>query len=88
MQQATALSSESDENLIRQTAAAWSAAAGSRDLNKCVSFYTDDASVLPFNAPIAVGKDQIRNVWSQLMSIPASVLPSARRRLKSRNPGT
>ena len=70
MQQATALSSESDENLIRQTAAAWSAAAGSRDLNKCVSFYTDDASVLPFNAPIAVGKDQIRNVWSQLMSNP------------------
>ena len=43
---------------------------GARELNKCVSFYTDDASVLPFNAPIATGKDQIRNVWSQLMSNP------------------
>jgi len=41
-----------------------------KDLNKCVSFYTDDASVLPFNAPIATGKDQIRKVWSQLMSNP------------------
>lgn len=68
MQQATARSSE--EDAIRQTVAAWSAAAGSRDLNKCVSFYTDDACVLPFNAPIAVGKDQIRIVWSQLMSNP------------------
>jgi uncharacterized protein (TIGR02246 family) len=60
----------SDEEAIRQTVASWSAAAGARELNKCVSFYTDDASVLPFNAPIATGKDQIRNVWSQLMSNP------------------
>lgn len=68
MQQGAARSS--DEEAIRQTVAAWSAAAGARELNKCVSFYTDDASVLPFNAPIATGKDQIRNVWSQLMSNP------------------
>ena len=68
MQTATARSS--DEDAIRETVAAWSAAAGSRDVNKCVSFYTDDASVLPFNAPIATGKDQIRNVWSQLTSNP------------------
>jgi uncharacterized protein (TIGR02246 family) len=60
----------SDESAIRATVAAWSAAAGARDLEKCVSFYTDDASVLPFNAPMATGKDQIRKVWSQLMSNP------------------
>ncbi len=68
MQQAAARSS--DEQAIRETVAAWSEAAGAKDLNKCVSFYTDDASVLPFNAPIATGKDQIRKVWSQLMSNP------------------
>lgn len=68
MQEAAVRSS--DESAIRETVAAWSAAAGARDLNKCVSFYTDDASVLPFSAPIATGKDQIRNVWSQLMSNP------------------
>jgi uncharacterized protein (TIGR02246 family) len=68
MQQAAARSSE--EEAIRQAVAAWSAAAGAKELDKCVSFYTDDASVLPFNAPIATGKDQIRKVWSQLMSNP------------------
>ena len=68
MQEAAARSSE--EDAIRQTVAAWSAAAGAKELDRCVSFYTDDASVLPFNAPIATGKDQIRKVWSQLMSNP------------------
>lgn len=68
MQQAASRSS--DEMAIRETVAAWSEAAGAKDLNKCISFYTDDASVLPFNAPIATGKDQIRNLWSQLMSNP------------------
>ncbi|HZP33925.1 MAG TPA: SgcJ/EcaC family oxidoreductase [Candidatus Acidoferrales bacterium] len=61
----------SDEQAIRETVAAWSQAAGAKDLNKCVSFYTDDACVLPFNAPIATGRDQIRAVWSHLMSNPA-----------------
>ena len=51
MQEAAVRSS--DESAIRETVAAWSAAAGARDLNRCISFYTDDASVLPFNAPIA-----------------------------------
>jgi uncharacterized protein (TIGR02246 family) len=68
MQEAAVRSS--DEAAIRETVTAWSAAAGARDLSKCVSFYTDDASVLPFNAPIATGKDQIREVWSNLMSNP------------------
>lgn len=69
MQQATARLS--DEQAIRETIAAWSQAAGAKDLNKCVSFYSDDASVLPFSAPIANGRDQIREVWSGLMSNPA-----------------
>jgi len=51
VQQATARSS--DEVANSETVAAWSKAAGSKDSIKCVSFYTDDASVLPFNAPIA-----------------------------------
>lgn len=68
MQQAAVRSS--DELSIREAVAAWSEAAGTKDLDKCLSFYTDDATVLPFNAPIASGKDQIRKVWSQLMSNP------------------
>jgi ketosteroid isomerase-like protein len=45
MQQGAARSS--DEEAIRQTVASWSAAAGARELNKCVSFYTDDALGVP-----------------------------------------
>jgi uncharacterized protein (TIGR02246 family) len=63
-----------EESAIRETISAWSQAANAKDLNKCVSFYTDDASVLPFNAPIATEKDQIRAVWSQLVSNPDSRL--------------
>jgi ketosteroid isomerase-like protein len=59
-----------DESEIRKSDAAWSQAAESKDLDKFVSFYADDASALPFNAPIAHGKVQIRQLWSQLMSKP------------------
>jgi len=60
-----------DEAAIREASAAWSKAAGNKELERCLSFYTDNAYVLPFNAPIANGKDQIRHVWSVLMSNPA-----------------
>lgn len=67
--QPSALNSQ-EERAIRDTDAAWSQAAEAKDLDKTVSFYADDASVLPFNAPIATGKDQIREVWSHLISMP------------------
>ena len=60
----------SDEAAIRENAAAWSKAAGAKELERFLSFYTEDASALPFNAPIADGKAQIRHVWSMLMSNP------------------
>jgi len=60
----------SDEEAIREAVAAWSKSAREKELDRCLSFYTDDASLLPFNAPIAEGKDQIRHVWSMLMSNP------------------
>jgi ketosteroid isomerase-like protein len=65
------------EQAIRNADKAWSQAAQSKDLDKTVSFYADDASVLPFNAPIATGKDQIKQVWSSLMSKPGFSLTFA-----------
>jgi uncharacterized protein (TIGR02246 family) len=59
-----------DEQAIRALDVAWSHAAGSKDLDKTVSFYADDASMLPPNAPIATGKDAIRAAWSHFMSLP------------------
>jgi len=68
MKQTAARSSE--ESAIRETISTWSQAVAAKDLNKCISFYTDYAPLLPLNAPIAMGKDQIRAIWSQLMSNP------------------
>jgi uncharacterized protein (TIGR02246 family) len=59
-----------DENAIRALDTAWSQSAGAKDLDKTVSVYADDASMLPANAPIATGKDAIRAAWSQLMALP------------------
>jgi len=59
-----------DEQAIRKLDKDWSAAAQSKDVAKTISFYADDASALPFNAPIASGKDQIRDLWTHLTSMP------------------
>jgi uncharacterized protein (TIGR02246 family) len=57
-----------DEQAIRALDTAWDHAAQAKDLDKTISFYADDASMLPPNMPIANGKDAIRAVWSQLLS--------------------
>ena len=63
-----------DEQAIRKLDKDWSAAAQSKDVDKTVSFYSDDASALPFNAPIATGKEAIRQVWAHLTSLPGFAL--------------
>ncbi len=66
-----------DEQAIRKLDKDWSAAAQSKDVAKTISFYADDASALPFNAPIASGKDQIRELWTHLTSMPGFSLTFA-----------
>src|SRR2546430_9358294 len=63
-----------DEQAIRKLDKDWSAAAQSKDVDKTVSFYSDEASALPFNAPIATGKEQIRQLWAHLTSLPGFYL--------------
>jgi ketosteroid isomerase-like protein len=53
-----------DDQGVRDADAAWSAAAGSKDVDKTVSFYSEDAVVLPPNEPAVTGKDGIRKLWS------------------------
>ena len=74
---ALAKDTSGDEQAIRDLDVAWSHAAGIRDLDKTVSFYADDASILPSNAPIANGQNAIRAVWSQLMSMPGFTISFA-----------
>jgi ketosteroid isomerase-like protein len=66
-----------EEEAIRKGDAEWSHAADTKDLEKTVSFYAEDGSVLPFGAAIATGKEQVRQVWSHLMSLPGYSLTFA-----------
>ena len=63
-----------DEALIRRIDALWSNAAQEKDLEGAVHPYADDASMLPFAAPIATGTDAIRQTWAGLMAKPGYAL--------------
>ena len=62
-----------DEKTIRDLDSKWAAAANASDLDASVSYYADDASLLPPNAPIAESKDAIRAVWKGLLMPGVSV---------------
>ena len=59
-----------DEAAIREADIAWSKAAAAKQLDATLSYYSEDASMLPPNAPIATGKETFRKVWAQLFEIP------------------
>lgn len=59
-----------DQQRLRDLDKQWSEAAGSKDSAKTASFYADDASMLPFNAPIVKGKAKIQEAWAGLMAKP------------------
>jgi uncharacterized protein (TIGR02246 family) len=62
-----------DESAIRDQDAQWSKAAGTNDLESTVSFYSDDATLLPPDAPIAVGKQAIRASWASMLGPGVSI---------------
>ena len=56
------------EQALRDADAQWSAAAGAKDLDKTVSYYSADAIVMPPNASAATTKESIRKVWQDLLA--------------------
>ena len=56
IQQTAADTRAADESAVKEQDAQWSKTAGTNDLDGTVGYYTDDASLLPPNAPIATGK--------------------------------
>lgn len=54
---------DADEKAVRDADDAWSKAASSKDVDKTVSFYADDALVLPPNEPAVSGKDKVHELW-------------------------
>jgi uncharacterized protein (TIGR02246 family) len=56
-----------DEAAIRDADIQWSKTAATNDVDGTISYYSDDASVLPPNASIVSGKQAIRAVWASLL---------------------
>ena len=61
------------EQALRDLDVQWAKAVGAKDLDKTVSYYSDDAMVLPPNAAIATTKEAIRNIWKDLLASPGLV---------------
>ena len=68
-----------DEQAVRDADAQWSKAAAAKDLDKTVSFYADDAMVLPPNDTAKTSKDAIRALWKDLIGSVTSVSWTATR---------
>jgi ketosteroid isomerase-like protein len=68
--QATADTRAADEATLRNLDADWSKAAGAKDIDKTVSYYSDDALVMPSNSPVLQGKAAARAMWQAMFNMP------------------
>src|SRR6266567_372222 len=62
------------EKALRDLDAKWSAAAGAKDIDKTVSYYSEDAIVMPPNAPIAATRETIRSAWKEILTSPGAAI--------------
>ena len=59
-----------DEATIRQLDDEWSKSVATRDAERVISYYADDAVVMPPNIPTLAGKDAIRTLWRSMLESP------------------
>jgi uncharacterized protein (TIGR02246 family) len=55
------------EKALRDTDNEWAKAAAANDLERTVSYYSDDATLLSPNAPPGTGKEAIRREWTAVL---------------------
>ena len=60
-----------DELALRKLDEEWSKAVGARDVDKTVSYYSDDAVLMPPNIPTLTGKGPIRTLWKSMLESPS-----------------
>jgi len=58
-----------DENALKDLDAQWSKAASAKDVESTLSYYADDAVLMPPNAPVAAGA-AIRGYWKSMLASP------------------
>jgi uncharacterized protein (TIGR02246 family) len=59
-----------DQSAIRAASTAWSQASAAKDVDKSISFYTEDVVMMPPKAPVANGKEAARQGWTQMLALP------------------
>lgn len=62
-----------DEAAIRTLDADFAKAAAAKDLDKCMSYYEDDAVLFSPGSPAVMGKDNIRNVIQRMQGIQLTI---------------
>jgi ketosteroid isomerase-like protein len=73
---------KTDEQIINDLDKEWSQAAQNKDAAKFASFYSDNGSAMPFNAPIATGRARVLELWTALMAKPGFSLRFAPTRIE------
>lgn len=53
---------------LRRLDAEWSKVAGSKDVEKTISYYSDDAVLMLPNLPTLTGKEAIRTLWKEMFA--------------------
>ena len=76
------------EQALRDADDSWSKAAASKDLDKTVSYYSTDATVLPPNASAATTKDAIRKIWQGMLASPGFAISWKATKVEWRNRAT
>lgn len=68
--QQTSPDTADDGAAIREADIAWSKAMTAKQLDATVSYYAEEGSIFPPNAPTSSGKNAIRTVWAQFFGMP------------------
>ena len=69
--QGTGDTRSADEAALKSLDDEWSKAIGSRDVEKTISYYTDDAVVMLPNIPTLTSKEAIRSLWKAMLESPS-----------------
>jgi uncharacterized protein (TIGR02246 family) len=67
---ATAADTGADEQSIRGQVAGWIELAKAKDARTIAGLYTEDGALMPPNAPISKGRDDIEKTWAAMMQAP------------------
>jgi uncharacterized protein (TIGR02246 family) len=61
-----------DGAAIRAASAAWSRASFAMDIDRGISFYTEDAVQMDPKTPAVKGRENIRKLWTQMPELPGA----------------